>query len=49
MMSAEDAERILQNLERSAQEACSSREKALKALQDAGLVKADGSPEDIYQ
>lgn len=47
-MSAEDVKRILENLEISAKEACSSREKALQALRNAGLIKTDGSPEDIY-
>ncbi|WP_171761568.1 hypothetical protein [Vibrio sp. RE86] len=48
-MSQEDAKRILDGLEEFVQEATSSEQKAREALLAAGLIKADGQPEEHYK
>jgi len=48
-MSQEDAKKILERLKKYTDEITSSKEKALKALIDAGLVTADGQPTDLYK
>jgi len=48
-MSPEEAKEILERLKKYTEETTSSKEKALQALIDAGLVKADGQPTDLYK
>ncbi|KHD07659.1 hypothetical protein PN36_03930 [Candidatus Thiomargarita nelsonii] len=48
-MTEEDAKKIMEQLKKYTEETTSSKEKALQALIDAGLVKADGQPTDLYR
>ena len=48
-MDEEDAKRILEHLKKYTEEVTSSKEKALQALVDAGLVKENGEPTDLYK
>ncbi len=48
-MSEEDAKRLMVLLKKYTEEITASKEKALQALMDAGLVKANGQPTDLYR
>ena len=48
-MSQEEAKRILEELKKYTEETTSTKEKALQALFNAGLVNADGQPTDLYK
>ncbi|WP_156673541.1 hypothetical protein [Photobacterium aquimaris] len=48
-MSQEDAKRIMEGLEEYVKDTTSSEESARAALVAAGLVKADGEPEEPYK
>jgi predicted transcriptional regulator len=48
-MNEQEAKRILEELKKYTEETTSSKEKALQALFNAGLVKADGQPTDLYK
>ncbi|MEN8219395.1 MAG: hypothetical protein ABFS56_24185 [Pseudomonadota bacterium] len=48
-MTEEDAKKIMERLKKYTEETTSSKEKALQALIDAGLVNADGQPTDLYR
>ncbi len=48
-MSSEDVKKILERLKKYTDEITSSKEKALQALIDAGLVKTNGEPTDLYK
>ena len=48
-MSQEEAKEILERLKKYTEETTSSKEKALQALIDAGLVKDDGQQTDLYK
>ncbi len=48
-MNQEEATKILTRLKKYTEEVTSSKEKAIKALVDAGLVKSNGQPTDLYK
>ena len=48
-MSQEEASSILQGLKKFTAEATSSKEKAIQALVDAGLITPDGQPTEPYK
>jgi len=48
-MNQEEAKKILEELKKYTEETTSTKEKALQALFNAGLVKADGQPTDLYK
>lgn len=48
-MSKEEADEIIERLKKYTEEITSTKEKALQALIDAGLVTADGQPTDFYK
>ncbi len=48
-MNPEEAKKILEELKKYTEETTSTKEKALQALFNAGLVKADGQPTDLYK
>jgi hypothetical protein len=48
-MNQEEATKILARLKKYTEKVTSSKEKAMKALVDAGLVKSNGQPTDLYK
>lgn len=48
-MTEEDAKKLTEQLKKYTEETTSSKQKALQALIDAGLVKANGQPTDFYK
>jgi predicted transcriptional regulator len=48
-MNQEDAKKILEQLKKYTEETTSTKEKALQALINAGLVNANGQSTDLYR
>jgi predicted transcriptional regulator len=48
-MSKEEAEEIMERVKKYTEEVTSTKEKALQALIDAGLVTEDGQPTELYK